>query len=117
MKSYSEYSLDIRPFQAAKLLLEDQEIKSHLIFEDYKHKEGEEKEIAIFVFERYFFRNGSFATLTITFDNFSEVSIVKCISAGNGVGIFNISWGAGISFINSVRNILEPHIVDILKED
>jgi hypothetical protein len=56
------------------------------------------------------------ATLTVTVDNYTGVTVVKCISAGNGQGIFNIGLGAGKSFIKPIRNKLESHIIEITRE-
>jgi hypothetical protein len=116
MKHYLEFTVNVNPSQAKQLIFEDVELKSKLIFEEYKTIEGDEKEIAILVFEKFFLRNNSTATLTVTIDNFSGVTFVKCISSGNGEGIFDIGWGAGKSFINSLRKNLESNIIEIIKE-
>ncbi|MBP0726972.1 hypothetical protein J5Y03_17580 [Bacillus sp. RG28] len=116
MKHYLEFIVDVKPYQAVQLIFEDQELKSNLIFEDYKVTEVDEKEIAILVFEKYFLRNNSTATLTVTIDNFSGVTLVKCISSGNGEGLFDIGWGAGKSFIKPLRKKLESNIIEITKE-
>lgn len=116
MRQYIEFTVDLKPFQAVQLILEDKDLKSTLIFEDYKVTGVDEKEISILVFEKFFLRTGNTAALTVTVDNFSEVTIVKCISAGNGQGISDIDWGAGKSFIKPVRKKLESHIIEITKE-
>lgn len=116
MKHYLEFTVNVKPVQAAQLIFEDVELKSKLIFEDYKVIEAVEKEIAILIFEKFFIRNNSTATLTVTIDNFGGETFVKCISSGNGEGLFDIGWGAGKSFIKPIRNKLASNIIEI-KED
>ena len=116
MKHFLECKLNIKPIQAVQLILEDKELKSKLIFEDYKVVQDVEKEIAILVFEKFFLRNNSTATLTVTIDNFDGGTVVKCISSGNGEGLFDIGLGAGKSFITSLRKNLVSNIIEITKE-
>jgi len=114
MKHFLEFTVDVKPTQAVQRIFEDIELKSNLIFEDYKA--ADEKEIAILVFQKFFFRNNSTATLTVTVDNFSGVTAVKCISSGNGEGFFDIGWGAGTSFMKPIRKKLESNIIEITRE-
>ncbi|MEH7399960.1 MULTISPECIES: DUF6054 family protein [Bacillaceae] len=115
MKHYLEFTVNIKPVQVSQILLEDTELKSNLIFQDYKV--AEEKEIAILVFQKYFFRNDSTATLTVTIDNFSGETYVKCISSGNGEGIFDIGWGAGKSFIKPIRLKLAANLLEVIEDN
>lgn len=119
MRSYLEFTVDIQPFDAVSLLLSDSELKEDLVFQDYKVVDKDNKHaeaIAILVFERYFFRNNSTATLTVTVSNFEGDTTLKCISTGNGDGVFDIGWWAGKSFIKPVRKILDPHMLKIVEE-
>ena len=116
MRRYIEFTLDVKPFQAVQLIMDDKDLKSALIFEDYKVAGEDEKEISILVFEKFFLRTGNTATLTVIVDNFNGVTIVKCISAGNGDGILDTDWGAGKNFIKPVRKKLESHIIEITEE-
>ncbi|MFF2875027.1 DUF6054 family protein [Gottfriedia sp. NPDC057991] len=115
MKHYLEFTVNIKPVQATQLILEDTELQSNLIFQD--NKGAEEKEIVILVFQKFFFRNNSTATLTVTIDDFSGVTYVKCISSGNGDGIFDIGWGAGKSFIKPIRQKLAANILEIIEDN
>ena len=54
--------------------------------------------------------------LILAVDNFGGVTVVKCISAGNGDGILDIDWGVGKSFIKLIRKKLDSHIIEIMKE-
>ncbi|MBM7602924.1 hypothetical protein JOC75_000894 [Metabacillus crassostreae] len=116
MKKYSEFKLTIEPFEAAMLLTENSEVKELIVFYDYKVA-GDDKRICIFVLEKFFLRNSSTASLTVTIDNFEGETIMKCVSTGNGEGFLDIGWGAGKSFINSVRNPLEEYIIDVIQEN
>ncbi|WP_312471841.1 DUF6054 family protein [Neobacillus sp.] len=116
MRQYIEFTVNVKPFQAVQLIVDDKDLKSDLIFEDYKVTGEDEREISILVFEKFFLRTGNTATLTLTVDNFSGVTIIKCISAGNGGGILDTDWGAGKSFIKPIRKKLESHIIEITEE-
>ncbi|XZF74944.1 DUF6054 family protein [Bacillus sp. AL-1R] len=114
MKHYLEFTVNIKPVQVSQMIIEETELKSNLIFQDYKV--AEEKEIAILVFQKFFLRNNSTATLTVTIDNFNGVTYVKCISSGNGEGMFDIGWGAGKSFIKPIRLRLAANILEIIED-
>ncbi|RIW37414.1 hypothetical protein D3H55_05100 [Bacillus salacetis] len=119
MKNFMELTVGIGPAESVSLILGDAEMKESLVFQDYKVANGDGKEeqaIAILVFEKYFFRNNSSASLTVTVSNFEGETTIKCISTGNGAGIFNIGWGAGKSFMKPIRKTLESHILEV-KED
>lgn len=47
-----------------------------------------------FVFEQYFLRNGSYASLSVTLVHCDGRAYVTAVGAGGGEGILNISWGA-----------------------
>ncbi|KAB2331880.1 DUF6054 family protein [Bacillus mesophilum] len=117
MKKYSEFKLKITPFDAAVLLTEIEELKDLLVFQDYKLTEGQDKQISILIFEKFYFRTTSFASLTVVFDNFEGETVMKCISAGNGDGLFNFGLGSGKNFIKSIRSPLEDYIVEVVHED
>ncbi|WP_080848459.1 DUF6054 family protein [Cytobacillus gottheilii] len=117
MKKYSEFKLNLTPFDAAVLLTEIEELKELLVFQDYKLTEEQGNQISILVFERYYFRTSSFTSLTVVFDNFEGETIMKCISAGNGDGLFNFGLGSGKNFIKSIRSPLEDYIVEVIHED
>lgn len=55
-------------------------------------------EAALLIFEKLYFRNGSYSNLTIeiTSYNFEQKAII--IGSGGGEGVFNISWGANSDF-------------------
>ncbi|MGD6943283.1 DUF6054 family protein [Cytobacillus gottheilii] len=117
MKKYSEYKLRLTPFEAATRLTEAADLKDLLVFQDYKLAENQYKQMSILVLEKFYFRTSSSASLTVILENFDGETIMKCISAGNGEGLFNIGWGSGKNFINSVRYPLEGYILEVIHED
>ncbi|WP_113928118.1 DUF6054 family protein [Bacillus sp. P14.5] len=119
MRSYLEFTVNLKPFDTVSLILSDPDYKQELAFQDYKVANGKDEEpntIAIIVFEKYFFRNNSTATLTVTVSDFEGDTTVKCISTGNGDGVFDIGWWAGKSFIKPLRKILDPYILEVKEE-
>lgn len=62
----------------------------------------------LYVFERFFIRTESMATLTVLFTNNGQQIIVDVIASGAGEGVLNISWGANRSFakmaVDSLQN-------------
>ena len=60
------------------------------IVKPYVITAGEGK-IATFVFESYFLRTGSYASLTVTLVNYQGVSTLTVIGSGGGDGLFNSS--------------------------
>lgn len=117
MRKYAEFKLDVKPFKAAMILTEDHDVKDLIVFYDYKVTGADDRQISILVMEKFFFRNGSTASLTVTIDNFEGETVMKCVSTGNGEGFFDIGWGAGRSFIQSARSPLEEHITEVVQED
>lgn len=62
---------------------------------------------ALLVFEKYYMRNSSRASLTVSIMGDSESVVVDAIGSGGGQGaIFNFSWGAEDDFVGTVENIL-----------
>lgn len=63
--------------------------------------------IDLIVFERYYMRNGSYASLTVAITGDEETVYVDGIGAGGGGGLFNISWGSESDFADQLTEILE----------
>ncbi|MGM0846461.1 MAG: DUF6054 family protein [Bacillota bacterium] len=119
MKSYLEFTVKKKPLDTVSLILSDSDYQQELAFQDYMVADltdDNTKAIAILVFEKYFFRNNSTATLTVTVSDFEGETTVKCISTGNGDGVFDIGWWAGKSFMKPLRKILDPYILQIKEE-
>ena len=62
--------------------------------------------VALLVFEKYFFRNGSYANLTIMLTETTDCQTADIVGSGGGEGLFNISWGANTDFAEAAESIL-----------
>lgn len=72
-------------------------------------EEIENVEVLLLVCERYYFRTGSMATLTLQCVNDGKEQKAVLIGAGGGTGISNISLGANANFANAARDILKKY--------
>lgn len=61
-------------------------------------REYDEVKACLLSFEKYYFRNGSYASLSMMFVEANGFQTVDCIGSGGGEGLFNISWGANRNF-------------------
>lgn len=62
--------------------------------------------IDLMVFEKYYMRTGSYASLTVAITGDEEAVYVDGISAGGGGGLFNISWGSESDFLDQLEELL-----------
>lgn len=66
--------------------------------------------VYVLVFEKYYMRNSSRASLTVVISSSGDVVTVDAIGSGGGQGaLFSFSWGAEENFAQTVADILEPH--------
>lgn len=65
--------------------------------------------VALLCFEKYFFRNGSYASLTILLTEEPSGHMADIIASGGGEGIFNSSLWANEDFANEAVMFLEPY--------
>ena len=64
-------------------------------------------EIILLNFERFYFRNGSYAGLTVMLTESEESQTADIAGFGGGEGRLNISWGANFEFADKAAEILE----------
>lgn len=55
-------------------------------------------EAALLIFEKLYFRNGSYSNLTIEITSYMSRQKAIVIGSGGGEGVLNISWGANANF-------------------
>lgn len=104
-----EFNVSITPRKAFDILNDDTD--ADLVYKELKHVD-EEKEFAVLVFEKYYFRSENRAALTVIIDNFDGITFVRSIAAGSSKGIiFNFDWGAADDFAESIREKLEQYII------
>lgn len=56
--------------------------------------------------KKFFFRNGSYASLTIVLTEFGDKQTAFLVGSGGGEGIFNFSWGANRDYVKSCEKAL-----------
>ncbi len=60
-------------------------------------------------FERYYFRNGSYASLSVMLTESGEEQTADIVGSGGGEGIFNIGWGANTNFAEMAADVLRKN--------
>ena len=63
--------------------------------------------VILMVFEKYFYRIGSYAALTIMLIDDGDKKEAKVIGFGGGTGLLNISWGANSKLSSEAEEILK----------
>lgn len=67
-------------------------------------------QVAVRVYDKYFFRNGNRASLTLTVAGKGDDLRVSAIGAGGGSGIvFNFSLGAETAMVDVVKSAVEDY--------
>ena len=64
-------------------------------------------EIRLLNFEKFYFRNGSYAGLTVMLTETEKSQNADIAGFGGGEGLLNISWGANFEFAERAAEILE----------
>ena len=64
-------------------------------------------EIILLNFEKFYFRNGSYAGLTVMLTETEESQTADIAGFGGGEGLLNISWGANFEFAERAAEILK----------
>lgn len=83
--------------------LKEQE-PGELVTEIPRHSDGQK--VVLLVFEKYYWRNGSYANLTVLLTETPELQTADIVGSGGGEGILNFSWGANEHFAEEAARIL-----------
>lgn len=78
------------------------------------------KDATVICLEKYYLRNGSYASLTVVLDNQEDGNRATVVGYGGGEGIFNDSLGANSRFADKASEILKSYgfvIEDVQKSD
>ena len=62
--------------------------------------------IILMIFEKYFYRTGSYAALTIMLTDDGNQKEAEITGFGGGAGLLNISWGANEKLASEAEEIL-----------
>lgn len=68
-------------------------------------------------YERYFFRNGSYASLNIMLTEFDGVQTADIVGSGGGEGLFNISLFANSDFAGGAEKVLQSYGFTTVEEN
>ncbi|MBR7146608.1 MAG: hypothetical protein IKD11_02685 [Oscillospiraceae bacterium] len=58
-------------------------------------------------FERFYMRNGSYASLSVMLTDNGEMQTADIVGSGGGEGIFNIGLGANTNFAGMAADVLQ----------
>ena len=107
-----DITISCAPDQAATLIeesLTDSGISTKLI-DKHSVLTGYDRQVIVLVFEKYFMRNSSRASLTVAIENLNNSCNVHAVSSGGGQGaIFSFDWGAGDNLESYVGRALEQY--------
>jgi len=83
------------------------ETNAELVCENYHHIDF--VNVGVLAFEKYFFRNGSYASLMVVLTENGDEKTADIIGSGGGEGLFNISWGANAEMAEKTERILSRY--------
>ena len=66
--------------------------------------------------EKFFFRNGSYASLNVMLTEFDGVQTADIVGSGGGEGLFNISLFANSDFAGSAEKVLQSYGFTTIEE-
>lgn len=82
-------------------------VNAELVSESWRSLPG--ASAVLLSFERYYFRNGSYASLAVMLTEQENLQTADIIGSGGGEGLFNISWGANSDFANMAAGLLQKY--------
>ena len=72
-----------------------------------KEREGQGGQAILLSCEKYFFRNGNYASLNVMLTEFDGVQRADIVGSGGGNGLTNFSWWANDELAEDAQHILE----------
>ncbi|MFL0565610.1 hypothetical protein SAMN05216488_1786 [Microbacterium sp. LKL04] len=104
--------ISLTPFDAARIVLDHVQssgmtvecVGQHATATDAGHQS------ALLIFEKYYMRTSSRASLTVLLENLAGPSKVVFRGSGGGEGaLFRFDWGASADFAATVVDALQPY--------
>ena len=83
------------------------EINADLVSESCQ--EFDKTTVILLCFEKFYWRVGSYASLTVMLTEHESLQTADIIGFGGGSGMINISYGANSNFANIARKLLAEH--------
>ena len=106
-------NVKISPSEAARVI-EQHITKSGFTPEktgSYGNRSPEGREAIMLVFEKYFMRNSSRASLSVMIDDLKGYTTVHAVGSGGGqMTLFKFDWGASENFENLVEQALRSYV-------
>lgn len=109
-----DIKVNITPDYASELVT-DQIVNGNIsgeLIDSYKSIDVSGHTMIVLVFEKYYMRNSSRASLTVTVEDLNDVTKVHAVGSGGGQGlIFKFDWGASNQFSDQVRKALNDYMI------
>lgn len=90
--------------EMAALLCREMRASAELVAESCR--EGGNSTAIMLNFEKYYFRNGSYAALAVLLTEADGRQTADIVGSGGGGGLLNISWGANAEFADDAAALL-----------
>ncbi|MEN0070091.1 MAG: DUF6054 family protein [Propionicimonas sp.] len=79
---------------------------------EYVNRSADGRDVVMLVFEKYFMRNSSRASLSVVLENVNGQTWVGATGSGGGQGaVFSFDWGTGEEFAAVVTTALTPYLL------
>ncbi len=79
---------------------------------EYANRSPEGREVVLLVFEKYYMRNSSRASLSVVLENVNGQTWVGYTGSGGGQGaLLSFDWGTADDFAGAVAAALEPYLL------
>ncbi|MCL2352331.1 MAG: DUF6054 family protein [Firmicutes bacterium] len=109
------FTVNLDP-QAAADIIKDYVLKSAISAEcvcDYQSGAPNGGRMILLVFEKYYMRNSSRASLTVAVENLSGATRVCSVGSGGGQNaLFGFDWGASADFASLPANALKGYVLE-----
>jgi len=107
-------TVSLTPSQAAHLVRQQVEASGTTVecVGDYVNRSPDGREVIMLVFEKYYMRNSSRASLSVVLESLNDQTWVGYLGSGGGQGaVFKFDWGTAEDFAGVVTAALQPYIL------
>ncbi|MGC3955153.1 MAG: DUF6054 family protein [Propionicimonas sp.] len=107
-------TVSLTPSQAAQLVRQQVEASGASVecVGEYVNRAPDGREVILLVFEKYFMRNSSRASLSVVLESLNGQTWAGYLGSGGGQGaVFGFDWGTAEDFASAVTAALEPYVL------
>lgn len=107
-------AVSLTPSQAAQLVRQQVEASgtSVELVGEYINRSPDGREVIMLVFEKYYMRNSSRASLSVVMESLNDQTWVGYLGSGGGQGaVFRFDWGTAEDFASVVTSALQPYVL------